>query len=43
MSIGFILLVIALVFAILAAIGVPVGRLNLIGAALACYFASLMV
>lgn len=38
-----IFLVAALVLAIVAAAGVPAGRINLIAASLACYFASLLV
>lgn len=38
-----ILLVIALVLFIAAAIGVPVGRLNLVAAGLACLTASMLV
>lgn len=43
MSASFILLILALVFSIIAAAGIPIGRINPIGAALACYFASLLV
>lgn len=43
MGLHLILIILALVFAICAAAGVPVGRINLIGAALACFFASLLV
>lgn len=38
-----ILLILALAFAICAAVGIPLGRINSIGAALACYFASLLI
>jgi hypothetical protein len=38
-----IFLVAALVLAVIAAIGVPSGRVNLIAASLACYYASLLV
>ncbi len=38
-----ILIVFAFVCAVLAAISVPSGRLNLVGAALAFYFASMLL
>ncbi len=37
------LLIAALILAILATIGIPAGRYSLIAAALACYFASLLL
>ena len=37
-----ILIVFAFVFLVLAAVGVPSGRINLIGAGLACWVASLV-
>ena len=40
-SIGF--LIAALVIFILAAVGVPAGRVNLVGAGLACWVISLLV
>lgn len=43
LSVHLILVILALVFAICAAAGISVGRINLIGAALACFFASLLV
>lgn len=41
-SINTVLIVLAFVCAILAAIGVGVGRINLLGASLAFYFASIL-
>jgi len=41
--ISLVFLVAALVLFILAAIGVPMGRVNLMAAGLACYIASLLV
>ena len=38
-----ILVVAAFVCALLAALGVPAGRYNMVGAALACWFLSLLV
>ena len=43
MTIGTILLIIALVCFLLAAFGVGFGRLNLIAAGLACYVGSILV
>ena len=38
-----ILIVAAFICAVLAALGVPTGRFNMIGAALACWFLSMLV
>jgi hypothetical protein len=43
MTIGTILLVVALICFVLAAVGVGFGRLNLIGAGLACWAASMLL
>jgi hypothetical protein len=42
MSLDFLLILAALIFSIIASFGIPI-RINAIGAALACYFASLLV
>lgn len=43
MSTHLILLFLALILAICASIGIPIGRLNLLAAAFACFIASLLV
>ena len=43
MTIGTILLVVALICFVLAAVGVGFGRLNLIAAGLACWMASMLL
>ena len=43
MTAGTILLIVALVCFVLAAVGLGFGRLNLIGAGLACYVASILI
>ena len=42
MTVGMILLIVALICFVLAAVGVGLGRINLIGAGLACCVASVL-
>ena len=43
MSVDFILILLAVIFSALAMVGAAISRINLIGAALFCYFLSLLV
>lgn len=42
LSLNLLLIIFALIFSIIATLGIPI-RINPIGAALSCYFASLLV